>query len=100
MSRVKILSVCGSGTITSSMVSNKLKNALKKRGYDADFQECKPTDAIRNAKMGHFDVIVYTSPLPKGDYPCPTISSFPCVTGMGEEEFYSEVDKALKEAGK
>jgi PTS system galactitol-specific IIB component len=100
MSNVKILSVCGSGTVTSAMVSSKLVDALEKRGYQATCFECKPQEAATNATMGHYDVIVHTSPLPDADYPCPTISSFPCITGMGEEEFFDQVAEALKAAGK
>lgn len=100
MAQAKILSVCGSGTITSSMVSNKLRENLKERGYDVTCTESKPTDALSTAQMGNFDVIVHTSTLPAGDYPCPTISSFPCITGMGEQEFFDQVAATLKELGK
>ena len=100
MALAKILSVCGSGTVTSSMVSSKVKDALKERGYDVECAESKPETALENAQMGHYDVIVHTSPLPAGDYPCPCISSFPCLTGMGEEEFFEQVAEALKAAGK
>lgn len=100
MTSVKILSVCGSGTVTSAMVSSKLSDALEQRGYQASCFECKPQEAAANANMGHYDVIVHTSPLPDADYPCPTISSFPCITGMGEEDFFDEVAAALKAAGK
>jgi PTS system galactitol-specific IIB component len=100
MKDVRILSVCGSGTVTSAMVSRKLSDALEKRGYHATCFECKPQEAASNATMGHYDVIVYTSPLPEGDYPCPTVSSFPCISGMGEEEFFDEVANVLKASGK
>ena len=33
MAAVNILSVCGSGTVTSSMVAAKLKEKLGERGY-------------------------------------------------------------------
>ena len=35
MAAVNILSVCGSGTVTSSMVAAKLKEKLGERGYSA-----------------------------------------------------------------
>lgn len=96
MPKAKILSVCGSGTITSAMVSSKLTDNLSTRGWIVSCGECKPEAALGTADMGDYDLIVHTSPLPPGDYPCETVSSFPCVCGIGEEQFFDDVEAALK----
>lgn len=91
MKQVNILSVCGSGTVTSSMVAGKLKEKLKENDIIATTTEARPTEALNLAKSGRFDLIVHTSPLPDGDYGLPTINAFACLTGIGEADFFDEV---------
>lgn len=43
--QVKILCVCGSGTVSSAMVANKLKEKLADHGFDVNAVECSPTSA-------------------------------------------------------
>ena len=100
MASVNILSVCGSGTVTSSMVAGKLKEKLKEKGYALSTTEARPTEALNLAQSGRFDILTHTSPLPKGDYGIPTINAFACITGMGEDKFFEDVIKALKSVGK
>lgn len=100
MTPVNILSVCGSGTVTSSMVASKLKEKLKDKGYSVTTTEARPTEALNLAQSGRFDVITHTSPLPPGDYGIPTINAFACLIGMGEDQFFDDVVAALKASGK
>lgn len=100
MASVNILSVCGSGTVTSSMVAGKLKEKLKEKGYTVSTTEARPTEALNLAQSGRFDILTHTSPLPKADYGIPTINAFACITGMGEDKFFEDVVKALKSVGK
>ena len=97
---VNILSVCGSGTVTSSMVASKLKEKLAKKGYNVSTTECRPTEAMNLATSGRFDIMTHTSPLQKGDYGMPIINDFACVTGIGEDKFLDDVVAALKSVGK
>lgn len=66
MSVVNILSVCGSGTVTSSMVAAKLKEKLGERGYSVSTTEARPTEALNLAQSGRFHILAHTSPLPDG----------------------------------
>ena len=100
MTAITILSVCGSGTVTSSMVAAKLKEKLADRGYRVDTTEARPTEALNLAQSGRFDVLTHTSPLPSGDYKIPTINAFACVTGIGVDAFIDQVVDALKSVGK
>ena len=97
MAAVNILSVCGSGTVTSSMVAAKLKEKLGERGYSVSTTEARPTEALTS---GRFDILTHTSPLPDGDYTIPTVNAFACITGMGEDQFFEDVVAALKSVGK
>ena len=62
MAAVNILSVCGSGTVTSSMVAAKLKEKLGERGYSVSTTEARPTEALNLATSGRFDILTHTSP--------------------------------------
>lgn len=99
MRALKILSVCGSGTVTSSMVANKVKDMLKERGYNSTTVETNPGGVENNLDMGGFDLIVYTSPLKKKDYGIPVINAIALITGMGEEEFEEELDAFVATLG-
>lgn len=91
MKRFNVLSVCGSGTVTSSMIAEKLKDALQERGIIITATEAKPTEAMNFAQSGGFDFITNTSPLPAGDYGIPVINAVGFLTGFGEDEFLEEV---------
>lgn len=100
MTAISILSICGSGTVTSSMVAGKLKDFLSQHGYSATTTEAKPQEALGLAQSGRFDIIAHTSPLPRGDYGIPCVNAFACVTGMGEDQFFDNILTALKSIGK
>jgi galactitol PTS system EIIB component len=42
MRRINIISVCGSGTVTSSMIANKVTDLVASRGVKANTTECNP----------------------------------------------------------
>ena len=100
MKAVNILSVCGSGTVTSSMVAAKLKEKLGDRGYSVSTTEARPTEALNLAQSGRFDIITHTSPLLDGVYGMPGVIAFACITGIGEDQFFDQVEEALKSVGK
>ena len=64
MKQFNVLSVCGSGTVTSSMVAGKLKEVLGNKGISITTTEARPTEALNLAQSGRFDFITFTSPLP------------------------------------
>ena len=96
MKKLNVISVCGSGTVTSTMVANKVKDFLEENGYKTQTVEVNPGGVEGQLASGNWDIIVHTSPL-KGKYDIPTINSVGLLTGMGEEEFFEEL---LKTANK
>ncbi len=99
MKKIKILSICGSGVVTSSMVANKLIELFSEHGYDAQTTEANPSELAGYCMREQFDLIAYSSPI--GD-PCgvPALSAIGLITGMGEEEFIEEALEILKKNGK
>lgn len=100
MKNYQVLSVCGSGTVTSSMVAEKLKETLEEKGYIITTTEANPNEALALAQTGKYDFITFTSPLPAGDYGIPVISAIGFLTGFGEEEFLEEIDDVLDNLSK
>ncbi|MCI9196141.1 MAG: PTS sugar transporter subunit IIB [Angelakisella sp.] len=96
---VKILSICGSGVVTSSMVANKIVELLGDEGYDVSTVEANPSELEGYCMREKFDLIAYSSPI--GD-PCgvPALNAIGLITGMGEEEFVEQAIEIFKKAGK
>jgi len=92
---INVISVCGSGTVTSSMVAGKVRDFLQEEGYRAKTVEVNPNGVDAQLAQGNWDVIVHTSPL-KAKYNLPTINSVGLLTGMGEEEFFEELLETVK----
>lgn len=97
--KIRILSVCGSGVVTSHMVANRLVEMFEDEGYDVSTDECNPSELDGYLMRGDYDFIAYSSPIgdPKGT---PAFSAMGLITGLGEEEFKEEALEALHKAGK
>lgn len=74
LKRVSIVTVCGSGVVTSSMVAVKLKERLAEHGYDAKVVETNPGGLDSLVMGNHFDMIACISPVSK-DYGIPKIDA-------------------------
>ena len=96
MRPIKILSVCGSGTVSSAMVASKLKDQLKEAGYDVVTTEVSPGGVESAVTAGNYDMIAYTSPI-SGDFNIPAINAVGFLTGFGEEEFLEKTLKIIKD---
>ena len=97
--KITVLSVCGSGVVTSSMVANQIKEMFSEEGYDVTTVECMPMELENLCATRHFDLIAYASPI-SDNYGIPALSSIGLVTGMGEDEFKEEALEIFKKAGK
>ena len=91
---IKVLTVCGSGTVSSAMLSEKLKDALSEYGYKVATVEVNPGGVSGALVAGGFDFIAYMSPV-QGKYDIPVLNAVGFLTGFGEEEFIEEVLKCL-----
>ena len=84
MAEISILSVCGSGVVTSHMVANKLV----------------PSELDGYLTRGSYDFIAYSSPIGDDTHGVPAFSAMGLITGLGEDEFKEEALEALHAAGK
>ncbi len=97
--RIKILSICGSGVVTSSMIASKLKDMFEEKGYDAETVEANSSEVEGYCSRDHFDLIAYASPI-GSSFGVPAFNAIGLITGMGEEKFMEDAVAALHKAGK
>ena len=81
--QVKILCVCGSGTVSSAMVANKLKEKLA--GFDVNAVECSPTSAETALAGGGFALMACVSPVYE-DFGIPKVNAVGMLTGLSEDQ--------------
>ena len=96
---VRVLSVCGSGTVSSTMISEKMKDRFEELGYHFETTEVNPGGVEVALMSGNYDFIAYTSPI-SGEVTIPAINAVGFLTGFGEDEFMEEALKVLDELGK
>ncbi|MDF2544656.1 MAG: putative system, galactitol-specific component [Anaerocolumna sp.] len=94
MRAVKILSVCGSGTVSSAMLSSKLTDVLEENGYHVEATEVSPGGVEGAMAAGKYDLIAYTSPV-EGDYGVPILNATGFLVGINEDEFVEELLEAV-----
>jgi galactitol PTS system EIIB component len=98
MKNLNVLSVCGSGTVTSSMIAQKVKEILQEQGYRAKTVETNPSGVDSELSSGKWDLIVHTSPL-KRKYDIPSINAVGLLTGMDEEGFIEQLLETVQKIG-
>ncbi|MBA1394711.1 PTS fructose transporter subunit IIB, partial [Lactobacillus sp. XV13L] len=69
---------------------------IESLGYNVKSQELNPQQASERIPEGQFDLVVFTSPIP-GNFDIPIINATGLLTGIGEEQVYSEIKHALEE---
>jgi len=97
--QIRILSICGSGVVTSNMIASKLKDMFEEKGYDAETVEANSSEVEGCCSRQHFDLIAYASPI-SDNCGVPAFNAIGLITGMGEDEFMEEAIAALHKAGK
>jgi galactitol PTS system EIIB component len=95
MKSAKILCVCGSGTVSSAMVAQKLKDKLGERGYSVTAAECSPNSVETSLAAGGFDLIACVSPVYQ-DYGVPKVSAIGMLTGLSEDQVLADCLKILE----
>ena len=98
MSReINVLTVCGSGIVTSSMIANQIVEMLEDEGYDAHAQEANPSEMENFLMRQHFDFVAYASPIDEDDLNgVPAIPATGLITGAGKEEFKEKMFEIIK----
>lgn len=96
---VRVLSVCGSGTVSSTMIAVKMQERFEELGYRFEATEVNPGGVKTALMSGNYDFIAYTSPVEE-EVDIPKINAVNFMTGFAEEEFMEEALRVLDELGK
>ena len=84
----RILFVCGTGGITSTVAENYVIEACKKANVEVNTVRCSPTEI--NSMLDNIDFIVSTTAI-GNDYPVPVISGLPLLIGVGKEKVLEQI---------
>lgn len=97
MRNIRVLTVCGSGTVTSSMLSHKITDQLQELGYRVIADEVNPGGVRSAVSSNKYDLIAYVSPINQDDCgTVPVIAAMQFLTGMDEESFIEKVKEILE----
>ena len=92
--KINILGVCGSGTVSSTMLAAKVESILEEMGIRVNAVGVMPQMVQEYVDRGGVDLVVTTSPIP-GDIKVPIIKGVPLLTGIGEDECIEEIISAV-----
>lgn len=92
----KMLIMCGTGVATSTIVTNKVKEWLKEKGYEQDVRLYQSKVADEMNRIDDYDIVVSTTVVPD-KIKNKIIMGLPLLTGMGTEEMYQEIEAKIKE---
>lgn len=99
MREFKFLNVCGSGIATSTLISSKIKDAMKARGINVETRECNLREVSSGIAGYKPDVIIGTSSLESVDTKgIKTYSGMPILYGnkMVSKKVFDEIEAYLK----
>lgn len=97
--KIKVLTICGSGVVTSSMIAHKIVEMFKDYNYDVTAVEANPSEVESYVMRDKYDFIAYASPI-FDSFGIPAIKAMGLITGMGDDQFMEEALEILKKSGK
>ncbi len=90
--RLEILVVCGNGAVTSTVVLNKIKDALQKEGIQAKITQKRVAEGAQALESKKFDLAVSTAGQNFAqDSDIPVLNGVPFLTGVGQESVISQI---------
>ena len=90
----KLLIMCGTGVATSTVVTNKVKEWLKKENMDKEVKiiQSKVSDEV--GRLDEYDVVLSTTTVPER-VKDKVIHGVPLLTGVNVDEMYKEIKDKL-----
>ena len=94
-----ILSICGSGIATSTLVAERLKEGLEDLGItEINIQEANVSEAGGLIQNNPPDIIIHTTSLESVDVKgIKTFDAVPILMNMNTESLYNEIAETLKQ---
>lgn len=92
----KILVMCGTGIATSTVVANRVKEYLDKKGLGNEVSISHASISDKMSSLDDYDIILSTTVVPD-KIKDKVISAVPLLTGVNDDEIYQEVEKRIRE---
>lgn len=92
----KILVMCGTGIATSTVVANRVKEYLDKKGLGNEVSISHASISDKMSSLDDYDIILSTTVVPDR-IKDKVISAVPLLTGVNDDEIYQEVEKRIRE---
>ncbi len=95
----KILSICGSGIATSTLVAERLRDGLEDLGIvELNIQEANVSEAGGLIQNNPPDIIIHTTSIDSVDTKeIPTFDAVPILMNMNTEILYEKIAETLKQ---
>ncbi len=94
---IKILTVCGSGVVSSSMVATRIVEILAKEGIKrVKTFELTPSMIKSHLERESADLVVSTTKVTE-NLNIPVINAVPLFSGIGEDKFIADLISAAKQ---
>lgn len=92
----RVLVACGTGAATSTVVANKVKDAMAKAGIAVEVSQCKVVELDTAVARTHPDVVVVTGVLGRTEVAgVPVVRGFSFLTGVGVDAVVEELKRHL-----
>lgn len=92
--RVKVLCVCGSGIVTSSMLMMRVRDIFDEEKIPCTVDTTQPFELEGLLQNSQVDMIVSTTPLDSmQNIQCPVIHGHTLLSGIGEAQTIEEIRK-------
>lgn len=94
MKTKRVLIICGTGIATSTVVADKVRTHLERKGIPVQVEQTKVSEVLRGAEG--YDLIVSTTQVPSS-VTTPVVQGLPFLTGVGVEQALGDIERALTE---
>lgn len=91
---VRVIVACGSGVATSQTVASKVNRMLKDKGIDAVVEavDLKSVDRYMEGSAAYITIVKNST-----EYPIPVINGIAFLTGMGKDQEFAKLQKAIED---
>lgn len=94
MAKKYVLSVCGTGGVTSGVVAEKIRDICKRHGIDVEVQTAKALEVQSRIESSHYDLIASATRVKETTVPVVNCMSF--LSGVGEDELEKKIVSMLE----
>ncbi len=95
MVKKKVLSVCGTGGVTSGVISKKVKEIAEKNKIDVDITNSNALGVQAQLKSQKYDLIVSSTRIKPPDNNVPIVNCMSFLIGENEEETIQKILEVL-----